>query len=177
MNQVIQYFLTNCFTFLTKFRIFKWENHVFVDFLPVLFYEWNRSINYSFRFCLFFPRNHFLERALLLNGGISFLNGGLPHGVHQLWWGMGSTKIIDCGGHSHASSFKGLKLKFCLRSGFGYMAQYLWQTASYHEIPNQVFQWIFCMWAINCSCKNVFSKIVRVIYCASQGFWVGCIIL
>ena len=28
---------------------------------PVLFYEWNTSINDSFQFCLVFSRNHFLE--------------------------------------------------------------------------------------------------------------------
>ena len=28
---------------------------------------------------------------------------------------------------------------------------------------HQAFQWIFCMWAINCPCKEVFSQIVRAI--------------
>ena len=31
---------------------------------------------------------------------------------------------------------EGLKLAFLLRSGFGYMAQHLWPTATYYEMPN-----------------------------------------
>ena len=27
-------------------------------------------------------------------------------------------------------------MKFLLRSGFGYMAQHLWRTATYYEMPN-----------------------------------------
>ena len=34
----------------------------------------------------------------------------------------------------------------------------------------QVFQLIFCMWAMNCLCKEVFSTIAQAIYCPPKVF-------
>ena len=88
INQVKLYFLTNCFTFLTKF--------------------W--TLTFSWWICrIFFSRNHFLEgsftfqwwrRGMFSSSGASFLSGrggaggwkGSLHGRNQCWWGWGFEK-------------------------------------------------------------------------------------
>ena len=76
---------------------------IFAIFLPVLFYEWNTSINYNFRF--FFLGIISWKETSLFNGGgegvfffwvggTSFLSGGgggFPWG-HWFWEGGGGSK-------------------------------------------------------------------------------------
>ena len=79
INQVIWYFLTNCFTFLTK----GWMPQVRKScscgisaiFFQCFFYDWNTSINDSFRFFRVFSRNHLLERGFTFQWGSCLSDG------------------------------------------------------------------------------------------------------
>ena len=76
INQAIQHFLTNCFTFLTKFLMFQVRKSRYSGIsllFPVLFYEWNTSINVSFWFWGVFLLGIISWKGALLFNGRGFI--------------------------------------------------------------------------------------------------------
>ena len=96
INQVIQYFLTNCFTFLTKFCMLQVrKSRNFCHVFPVLFYEWNTIIDEQ---CLIFlvfvlgiislkGDSFFIAGDLFFSRGPSFLSKGAQWWRYWFWWG------------------------------------------------------------------------------------------
>ena len=74
--------------------MFLWK---FCHLFPVLFYDWNTSINDNYRFFLAFSRDHFLKGWFTFQMEELFFRWGegAPRGEHWLWWGefptMGNT--------------------------------------------------------------------------------------
>ena len=93
INQVISYFLTNCFTFLTNFWMFQVRKSCFCGFSVIFFHccFMSETLMTVSNFC-FFSVNHFLERGFIFWWG-------LPHGGHWLWWGGFQKKSWDRRGH------------------------------------------------------------------------------
>ena len=106
--------------FIRNFECFKWENNIFVKFLPsfssVILWVKRNLITVS-HFSYSFSRNHFLKGASLFNGWIcfsvgetSFFSGGVPNGGHRFWCGDFSKKSSDGGGgtapYTHPSPTK-----------------------------------------------------------------------
>ena len=58
--------------------------------------------------------------------------------------------------------FSSLDHLLCLYAWFLVLFHLTWMRFSQ---STQAFQWIFCARAINCCCKEVFSKIAQGIYC------------
>ena len=126
INQVIQYFLTSYFTYLTKFWMFQVRKPYSCDFchlFPVLFYAWNTSINDSFWFLGFFSRNHFLEGGFTFQQGVCFSDGVLFifkwGGGHWFWQGVFWKKLKDGPGGSNKqvttiTIVMQTQVKFCL---------------------------------------------------------------
>ena len=80
INQIIWYFLTNCFTFLQNFECSKWENHVSgisLIFFQCCFISETQLLMTVSNFGVFSPRNHG-------RGG-----GGAPWGASALIGGFG----------------------------------------------------------------------------------------
>ena len=99
---------TIVFFFLRNFECFKWENHIFVAFLPsfpsVILWVKHKFMPVS-DFSDSFSRNHFLKGASLFNGwglffnwGTSFFSWGVPHEASILMWRV-FKKIIKWKGH------------------------------------------------------------------------------
>ena len=81
INQVIWYFLTNCFTFLTKsVKLQVWKSQscrIFAIFFQC-FFMIEIQVLMRFQFFWFFSRNHFLKGGLgvcFSDRGASFLSG------------------------------------------------------------------------------------------------------
>ena len=124
INQVIYYFKLLHFSYKilnapSKKITFLWSSCLL---FPVLFYDWNTSINDSFRFFFgFFCRNNFLEGSFTFQWGVCFFRwgrasfltggGGVAHGgasiLMGVGWGSGGggrglKKLKDGGGaHPH----------------------------------------------------------------------------
>ena len=86
INKVISYFLTNCFTFLTKFWMLPVRKSCSCGNSTILF-----QYCFMIDFSGYFSRNHFLEGGLTFQRGALFFSWEEGRG-HRFWWRGGFRK-------------------------------------------------------------------------------------